>query len=591
MRVRLADRAPAGDPHAVSDREPGHDTVTPAPPERAPASIPRLQQSAGNRAVTALLQREPKTGTAPPPVAGAAAVDEVWNRLAAFERDAAPQLKLVGERMDRFQQGYDAGYAEVTRRLEKAKKDREVSPAWGVLMGIVIGVGVGLAAGEFFAACKTINEIVELFGKEAPKGVIGESTEAGVGAVLSPPESKVDYTIPADAGNDRVARDQEHQLRKAWEAVGMLGAAGYTFSPRRDALRAAPASMTAADVASLGRLSRGLAQADQAFKLFIASFDTPLLDRSPKRIEADIWIRWMSQSQENAQLAASDDIGGRMREVGVFAELEDPSGWLSDPLAASRQEVESLKEVGHIGVVVVPPHDEQPGVVHMRADAYQAAGRRQPPAAGQPEYALLPVQRDQFFRSGDVVMLTDTSPELRGRGNALHRAPGFVAKRMNATLAVDAAERAGGLAFAGRPASYYPAPGSETLGQDTRLPETPDRAEPVIWTVRNAVERMRRTPPPIVRVSEDGVLVCDPGDGTPLVLFTVYISYGEAMASRGRTGARTVVAVDIDPNSQMNDWGSGGFRAVRKLDEAAVTAYIIAEDAALDPRPKLGPGF
>jgi hypothetical protein len=331
-------------------------------------------------------------------------------------------------------------------------------------------------------------------------------------------------------------------------------------------------------------LEAGLVRAERALAVFLATVDTPVLKRSQRTIESDIWIRWMSLSESNAR--AQGAIGEREREVGVWGALEGEGGWNWDPQAAAKQHVERLSELGRVGVVVVPPYsrDRQlPGAIHMRADAYQVVGRQQPPATGAPEYARIPWQAQQFFRSGEVVTLEDTVPDTHHRDATIRSTGGFVAKRLGQSLPVDAREREAAFAFLDIPASYYPRPGSTAMGSEG-YELAPERAYPFTGAVHDALRTVRDSL--VARESEDGVLVTE-ADGTGLVLFTPYLSFGDAKAAGARTGARRVVAVDLDPNSTMQGWAADDVVVTKAHDGASFAAQIMGVRALLGRGPKI----
>jgi hypothetical protein len=530
-----------------------------------------VQQRVGHAPRAAFIQRDDKQKS--PRVTldpGLAQVEEVWTQLRDFELRAVPQLKAVGGRIDSFLTDYDQAYSAVTRLLEQAKEDAKQDEKWGIALGIIIGVGVGLAGGELFTAASLLGKVVAEF--------VGESIEGGAAQVLAPPATNVDYTLSSEVNNDKIARAHERELRKAWEAVALVGAAGYEFSKRRDELRdgakTGAARLTPADKSKLQRLRSGIASADKALRIFVATFDTAVLQRSERQLERDLWIRWMSQSRHNSSAALSSTLSKRLTELGVWLDLGDTMQ--VGNFEAAQKRVAGLEQIGLIGVVVVPPSEASNmtvthfGMVHIRADAYAAVGRQQPTKAKGEQYVKILWQPDQYLRTGEVVMIEDHQPMFHG-----YKEGGLIVKRMNAELSVDAKERTAAFAEKGvPPQSWYPDPKSRVLGKDWYLTPggSPLRAAGLGQVVIRAVEQLDRSL--VVSMSEEGVLVSD-ASGKALVLFTAYVSFGDAKRALTRMACQRVVAVDLNPNSQIADFGDAQVLVTRKLEEQVATAQIL----------------
>jgi len=267
----------------------------------------------------------------------------------------------------------------------------------------------------------------------------------------------------------------------------------------------------------------------------------------------------MSKSEANAAAATGDEkIAPHLREIGVYSDMQGGT----EAFREAKLQVERLNQLGRVGVVVLPPfwssHQSHPllGAVHVRADAYQAAGRRLPPQAGLPSYVGIEWQEGSNLRTGDVVILEDTfsdRPATPHSHEDTFRSGGLLPKRLGPFLRVDASERAAALTLLRNHDSSYPRFEGSVIGGNFDIAMAADRARPFISGVYQAVQSIPAEPPLVVRESEEGVLVSE-ADGTKLVLFTIYTSWGEAKKTKERMGVHRVVAIELNPNTSLQDF-------------------------------------
>jgi hypothetical protein len=385
------------------------DLATPAPVSPAPVAstdtVLALQATAGNRAVTTMLQRQPVKAKADP-------IEDTWQALLAFSGRATPELARVGKKVEDYLTRYDAAYAKFASRLDKADKEAAAERKWADAMaGFIIGVGVGFASGGLYTAATVVGRLVQ------------ETVEAGAGKgiqqALGSMPADVDFKPPAELNNDKVARGQLQDLVKAWQALAIVQASTLALSNRRDAARAGHGD--AKLVADFERVRAALEQADRALTVFLTTVDTPLLDRGEFRLQQDMWIKWMSRSKANAaEMLGGGSIQERGADMRIFSRLTGPMREYLDQRGEALQQLSKdeqarMEKIGAVGVVVIPPRPltgrgrPRPGVMRIRGDAFSAAGRAVPPQ-GVLEYTKLAYTQHTFLRPGEVVMVNETEP-------------------------------------------------------------------------------------------------------------------------------------------------------------------------------------
>ena len=138
----------------------------------------------------------------------------------------------------------------------------------------------------------------------------------------------------------------------------------------------------------------------------------PLLRRLQYEIEQDIWIQWISELKGKpgqpqpmgpwgqmgnirgpfgdprvSDALDEDAVEERLERIGVIGEdsiLGVDFGWNTTPadteeaFDAAAKEQRRREQRGRLGVAVTPIGEKETGVVHLRDDAYHAAGRKNP---------------------------------------------------------------------------------------------------------------------------------------------------------------------------------------------------------------------
>jgi hypothetical protein len=556
-RTERRAREPSSAPQdAERDGRPSPSVAVSSPPD-----VIALQATAGNQAVTSMLQRQPRK---PDPAARAQAdaAEEVWTSLLAFSARATPEMSKVKRNVTSYLKRYDAAWGEFAGRLSKSQQQAAAREKWAdVMKGIVIGVGVGLASGGLYTA-------VTLVGKVAYEAA-GEGAEAAIGGAAGG-ASAVDFTPPAELQNDKVARGHLEKLLEAFEALTLIQAASLAFSRRRDQLRDAangvepakgalpPATNLQAD---LRRLKTALAAADQALTTFLTTASNPVIDRDQKSLEQDLWIKWVSQKEAHAGVALDDDdaAGARMQELGIFSRLvRDREPFNAEALTGyAREEKGRLEKLGRLGVVVVPPRpntgrgDLQMGAVRLRRDAYPAAGRTDPQQPDAGEYVKVAWEARTYLRPGEVVM-------IKGTTNA-----GMTVERVGPALPVGEDERKAAEGMLGLRKGEYEAEAVAALGGSV--------GSAVAWG-------MKDEPPPLkLTHSEDGVLVSEE-DGTKLILFGPHsdLDWTALKARKQRTGAPKIVAIEIAGGRKVDEWRQADLVVTGRTDHEFIRQEIRA---------------
>lgn len=528
-----------------------------------------LQAAAGNHAVASVLQRKrdkpkkPETRVIRGPHELA---EDVWQSLLAFSARATSEQSRVEKSLKGYLDRYDAAYRSFSGRLSKGQQEAAAREKWSDAMaGIVIGVGVGLAAGGLYTATTMIGKMLY----EA----MGEGSELLL-AKAAGGSSAVDFAPPPDLNADKVARGHLETLLAARQAVDIISAAIPAFSPHRDKLwginpsakggapRSSPSIKSGTPKSGpaleqeLGRLKAGLDAADQALAIFLATMDTPLLDREQLTLEQDIWIKWMSRQRGNAGLAIAGDgaVADRLKELRILGRIAPghPIGG-EEAFKLLWEELERMEWIGQLLVVIVPPRPPtgkgrlRIGMARLRHDAYAAAGRADPRPSATPEYVQIGWEPQTYLRPGEVVMVRSTTSS------------GLVVDRVGASLPVVQDERDSALRLLG-------------VKEDEYRPEIVETLGPL---VQDAVAGGMRYEPPLKLVfSEDGVLVSEK-DGTKLVLFTFTdFDFVGAGIRRERVGAPRVVAADLE--GKVEEFRVAGIVVTGRLDHEFILNEIRA---------------
>jgi hypothetical protein len=523
-------------------------------------------------------QGNPKTRpSAGPAAAGPAAenlgtkTERVWQSLLAFDKRAPAAVHVTLVAVQDYIAHYDRAFASFKARLAEGEREKAASEKWrDVMWTIAIGAALGVGAASLLEACKSLKHAVEAsqlleLGFETAVHSADAAADAGVGQLREAASSEgPEFKAPHELEADYVARGYWEQVAKVSDVVSLTGSAVSDLSPVRDGLRAGyPAGKSAQISAWLNHVADAIAAADRSVTLFRTAVDTPLLLRTDDQISQDLWIRWMAESAANAEWAGPRQPGLNRRLV--------PGKWQEKELVdLARDEVERLNLIGRLGVVMVPPRATPrgesdyfyPGVVRLRHDAYQAAGRLEPKqpepetlpgimsqaAGGDEPFVEIAWEDQTYLRTGEVVLIYGTS----ARGVLAHR---FGRGPMSLTVSKNERTWAFGMLGIEQPEYFHPEATQRlytavlAAANEYQLPYVSGTAGSDISTARLEVIE-----------TEDGVMVVDRGlagpPGRPIALFAPLASERTesdlqvAQERRKRTGVSKVIAIDLryDPN-------------------------------------------
>jgi hypothetical protein len=526
-----------------------------------------MQATAGNAAVAAYLQRKPVKAEAPPakadkgaPTDLAAEVETMWEPLLAFSKMAMPELRRVSKHTKWHLERYDKAWATFSARLSAAQREAARREKWNqAIAGIIIGTGVGLAAGPLFKASQLLVAALREAAGEAAELGIGSQIDASTGVDFAPPEATA----------DKEARKHLDTLLQAAVGVAGIQAAALAYSPRRDQIRAGGGAVNPASVrAEVARLKRALSEAERAFATFLTTMDTPVMQRSETQIEQDLWVAWMSKRPENAnQILGDDSLATYLQNIGVLGRIAADRQVLTGRVhELAQREQKRLSIVGKVGVIIVPPRRPghiqgwERGVVKLRHDAYAPAGRPDPDRSAPEEHHKVNWEQGAYLRPGEVVMVTGTT------------ATGVTVARLAGELAVSDDERSKAMQFAG-------------IEEATYVPEAADRIAPIVQGGIAYADDLKQAKLRVV-ATHDGVLVTE-REGAKLVLFCPLTAgvLRDARTRRARTGAARAVVVQLDPGVHIWDYRDGQITMTRDASAATLVAEIRAARELVGGKP------
>jgi hypothetical protein len=314
---RQADVAPpAAEPEELGAPVPGRDFA----PALATAdalvrarAVGRLQRSAGNAAVAALLQREPQA-TAPKPGAEAKAIADRaaarQQQVAAFTRGAQTKLDSIGSHFawvnGAYTRCWDHMTLVVSQANEQAASDAKVAST-------ITSVALGAAVGNFFALGGAIaierglsRELADLVRPYASIGtgkVIGGAVTPGAATTPQPPGA-AQQTDPQKsiAPHPLLAQaktfDKERDLYRA--VLDLAASALESFGPLLDVARQAEhdkepdanklAALKAADAKGTQLMAK-MAEDEKAFDALAAR--QAAAQPNDRTIEQTLWVAYL----------------------------------------------------------------------------------------------------------------------------------------------------------------------------------------------------------------------------------------------------------------------------------------------------------
>jgi hypothetical protein len=514
-------------------------------------------------------------------------MEPLWTRLLDYTDRETTLLTATASDITEFLDNYDKAYARFAALLAVMEKQAAAEAAaadkWtGLLQGVIVGTGVGLAAGALYEAATLAGKVAyEALGEIAEAGV-GAGVDAGRGAINDAvAKAGPDFKPPPDLNNDKVARGLLSQLSQAWQAHAIMQQSVIAFTRVRDKVLDAarsgkpdPPNIVAVRP-RLTALARALSRTEAALRNFDAAVNTPALRGTARGLEGDIWIKWLSEGN-NSDAIHRQVLIARLTELGVFPRLGDRLGWSTSDTSpvrdAARAERVRLGNVGRVAVVIMPPRHNAtlsepsvPGIAMVRHDAYAVTGRPDPNPGGPVDRVRIAWTPGMFLRTGEVVRFTGT------------RSSGMITERLGPVLGVSQTERQAALADLGDLGRVQGAEAVELLGNLAFYATTQASESLPVGPGQDGVMQHQQ----FGREGfEDGILIRDPS-GRTIVLLTPYISWGAARSAGDRHGVRRVLAIVTQPGPQQEAFDSQDVRVMLTPSAADVAQEIVTVHAAI----------
>ena len=524
---------------------------------------------------------------APTAASLSAEADELWKAYKGYVDKATPQLSRVKERLVAHMAVYKYAWDDFTKALKDAEKSAAEREKWtDMVKNLLIGTGIGLAAGELYAAQTLVRKVLYELASESAEYAANQAAQS----------AGPDFAPPGDLSADKFAADHWKLLSGAWESLALLQPAGLQFVEARDDLRKAAEGLKAGkggpDAAkhqatvdrivkqdAMGKLRRALADTERAMKHFMTAVDTPMLHRDAAMLERDLWIRWVSRINKGRKIVFKDvstwdmetnrqaredykrlydaldegPVKARLKQLGfsfMYSNFADSGVEMEEFMRFyhwSMGDAESMQFIGRLGVVVLaPPEAEagqvrstQPGIIKLRHDLYTVTDRTDPEPGGPARYLRVENDPGTPLEVGQVVMVWSTSRSTRlGGFEARPLSPSPGPQRVRHDESNDALRALGydmvsytigptsGDSLSGLTVENLLAPVAQALG--------PPALKQMKWKIKE--------------VPGKGVLISEP-DGTPILLVAPLgplTTPGVAMAMRD-TGAPRGIAVSAGP--------------------------------------------
>ena len=342
---------------------------------------------------------------------------------------AIETLAAVEKRLVEYLGYYEEAYDRFVAVLAKAKSDAAArKQRYEIVSGILIGTGVGLAAGAILKFAKGAYTVVAEAGSEVVESVLG-----GLGDADSP-----DFAPPANLDPKLHSIPVRDQIMDAWRGLGKFNLTTHAFGNfRYDLLQLAtdlkddPTKERVAQVYQLvarlhiENIQGKLDELHESVYEFLVASGHPLLRKLAWDIEQDLWIQWIDALREkdeeayhglsprvSSALAEAEKQGlvhlprpsfealdegvieKRLEEIGVLGARGGESRlgvdfgrWTTasdteDAQRAARREVTQLNQVGRYGVVSDDIGPKGRGTVRIRNDLHEKLGKKPPTDQG-----------------------------------------------------------------------------------------------------------------------------------------------------------------------------------------------------------------
>ena len=351
---------------------------------------------------------------------------EVSRRFEDELHIAMDVLDSVAERLTRYLGYYEEAYGSFTKVLAKAKKDAAAREArYEVLGGILLGTGLGVAAGAVFAGAKGVSRVVVEAATEVVEAVGGKALKPDQPDVFAAPPGLDPKLRSVPAGE---------RMMDAWRGLARFNFTTHAFGQYRLALQQLssdfdrnPSPERVRDMyrmlvkGEMALFTRRLDELHGGVVQFSDAARHPLLSRNALEIEQDLWIRWISALPDDADIVGDaldeDAIEDHLHSIGVLGDdsrldLDFGSNTtMGDTSAAykrAKREAGFLDQVGRYGVAS-DDIGAKPGKVALRDDLYERLGKKPPAGVDTLHRSFPAVAWTDPVKSGQLVRVMGTS--------------------------------------------------------------------------------------------------------------------------------------------------------------------------------------
>ena len=341
-------------------------------------------------------------------------------------RFAMDMLDSVAGRLTSYLGYYEEAYGSFTKVLAKAKKDAAAREARDeVLAGILLGTGLGVAAGAIFAGAQGLTRVVVEAGTEVLEAVGGKGFKSEPPDVFAPP-ANLDPKLRSVPAGER--------MMDAWRGLAQFNFTTHAYGQYQLALQQLssdferdPSEARVRDMYRLlakGEMGVFTHRLDELHGSVVQFFDAsrhPLLSRNALEIEQDLWVRWISALPDDQDIVANaldeDAIEDHLHSIGVLGDRSrldldfgsnTTQGDTNAAYKRAKRESGLLDQVGRYGVAGddIGP---QPGTVALRDDLYERLGKKPPAGLDTLHRSFPAVAWSDPVKSGQLVRVLGTS--------------------------------------------------------------------------------------------------------------------------------------------------------------------------------------